>query len=128
VNSRQKALFIARVAKAKKAEDIVVLDMKKLSNITDFFIIATTSSTRRAQTVIDDIGQALKKEKEPVSSIEGYRDGGWILIDAYDVVAHVFNRDVRNFYNLEGLWSDAPRVRLWQKKKRKRSRKPSKRK
>jgi len=128
VNSRQKALFIARVAKAKKAEDIVVLDMKKLSNITDFFIIATTSSTRRAQTVIDDIGQALKKEKEPVSSIEGYQDGGWILIDAYDVVAHVFNRDVRNFYNLEGLWSDAPRVRLWQKKKRKRSRKPSKRK
>jgi len=128
VNSRQKALFIAGIAKAKKAEDIVVLDMKKISNITDFFIIASASSTRRAQTIVDDVGQALLKEKESVSSVEGYQDSGWMLIDAYDVVTHVFNRDARDFYNLEGLWSDAPRVRLCQKKRKKRSKKPSKRK
>ncbi len=128
MNSRQKALFIAGIAKAKKAEDIVVLDMKKISNITDFFIIASASSTRRAQTIVDDVGQALLKEKESVSSVEGYQDSGWMLIDAYDVVTHVFNRDARDFYNLEGLWSDAPRVRLCQKKRKKRSKKPSKRK
>ena len=128
MNSRQKALFIAGIAKAKKAEDIVVLDMKKISNITDFFIIASASSTRRAQTIVDDVGQALLKEKESVSSGEGYQDSGWMLIDAYDVVTHVFNRDARDFYNLEGLWSDAPRVRLCQKKRKKRSKKPSKRK
>ncbi len=126
MKSRQKALLIAGLAKTKKAEDIVVLDMKKLSSITDFFVIATASSIRRAQTIITDIEEALAKEKEPVSSIEGYQDGGWMLIDAYDVVTHVFDRNVRNFYNLEGLWSDAPRVRLCRSKKRRRLKKISK--
>jgi len=126
VNSKQKALFIAGIAKAKKAENIVVLDVKRISNITDFFIIATASSIRRAQAIVDDAKQSLRKEKESVSSIEGYQDSEWMLIDAYDVVMHVFNGDARSFYDLEGLWSEAPKVRLCQNKRKKTLKQPSK--
>ena len=128
MSSRQKALLVADLARAKKAEDIVILDMRKLSNITDFFIIATASSTRRAQSVTDNIQQGLHKARESISSIEGYQDADWILVDAYDVVVHVFNSDLREFYNLEGLWGDAPRLRLCQKKRKRYSKKASRRK
>ncbi|MBU0759583.1 MAG: ribosome silencing factor [Candidatus Omnitrophica bacterium] len=131
MRSRQKALLVVELAKAKKAEDIVILDMRKLSNITDFFIIATSSSTARSQTIIDNIKESLLNTGESIASIEGYREGGWMLVDAYDVVLHVFSEEARLFYNLESLWADAPRVRLCQKKRKKttkRSKKTSKRK
>jgi len=128
VRSRQKALLVADLARSKKAEDIVMLDMRKISNITDFFIILTAGSTRRAQTITDNIENGLRKAGESFSSIEGYQEARWILVDAYDVVAHVFTGDMRRFYNLEGLWGDAPRVRICQKKRKTRSKKISKRK
>jgi len=128
VTSRQKALLVADLAASKKAEDAVVLDMRKISSITDFFIILTAASTTRAQTIADNIENGLLKIKASLSSIEGYQEARWILIDAYDVVAHVFTGDIREFYNLEGLWGDAPRVRLCQRKQKKRSRKTSRRK
>jgi ribosome-associated protein len=125
VTSRQKALLVAELARAKKADDLVILDMRRVSNITDFFIIATASSTKRSQTISDNIEEGLVAKGESVSSIEGYLEARWILIDGYDVVTHIFNNDLRRFYNLEGLWGDAPRVRLCQRKKRKNKR-PSK--
>jgi len=128
VRSRQKALLVADLARSKKAEDIVVLDMRKISNITDFFIILTAGSTRRAQTITDNIENGLRKADESFSSIEGYQEAKWILVDAYDVVAHVFTGDLRRFYNLEGLWGDAPKVRICQKKRKTRLKKISKRK
>lgn len=128
MRSRQKALLVADLARAKKAEDIVVLDIRKVSNITDFFIIVTAGSTKRAQTITDNIEKGLSKARESLSSVEGYQEARWILVDAYEVVAHIFNSDVRKFYNLEGLWSDAPRVRLCQRKKRRHSKKTSKKK
>jgi len=128
VRSRQKALLAADLARAKKAEDIVILDMKKVANITEFFIIATAGSTRRAQTITDNIENGLLKAKESVFSIEGYQEARWILIDAYDIVVHIFNADLRRFYNLEGLWGDAPRVRPCQRKRKKHSKKTSRRK
>ncbi|MBC8474073.1 MAG: ribosome silencing factor [Candidatus Omnitrophica bacterium] len=129
MKSREKALLVAELARSKKAQGLVILDMKKLSNITDYFIIATSASTRRSQTIAETIEEGLLKAREPVSSIEGRQDGEWILIDAYDVVTHIFKSEVRDFYNLESLWSDAPRVRICrrsQKKKRKPSKKSSK--
>lgn len=128
MRSRQKALLVADLARSKKAEDIVVLDVRKIANITDFFIILTAGSTRRAQTITDNIENGLRKAGESFSSIEGYQEARWILVDAYDVVAHVFTGDMRRFYNLEGLWGDAPRVRICQKKRKTRSKKISKRK
>ncbi len=119
MRSRQKALLVADIAREKEAEDIVILDMRKLSNITDFFIITTSSSTKRAQTIAQAIEKKLLEVREPVCNIEGYQEAEWILIDAYDIVAHVFNSELRRFYNLEGLWGDAPRISSCQKKRKK---------
>lgn len=128
MKSRQKALFVADLAKAKKAEDITILDMRTLSNITDFFVIATAASTKRAQTISDNIERGLLEAQESISGIEGHQEAKWVLVDAYEVVAHIFIKEIRKFYNLEGLWSDAPRIRLCRQKKRKYSKKASKRK
>jgi len=128
VRSRQKALLVVDLARSKKAEDIVVLDMRTISNITDFFVIATAGSTRRAQTISDNIENGLITKEESFSGVEGYQEGKWILIDACDVVAHIFSGEVRRFYNLESLWGDAPRVRLCKRKRKKISRKTSKKK
>jgi len=128
VKPKEKALLVAELANAKKAEDIIILDMRKSSNITDFFVIASASSTKRCQTIAENIEAGLSAKRESVSNIEGYSEGLWVLIDSYDVVAHIFYGDVRKFYNLESLWGDAPRVNPCQKKKITRSKKASKRK
>lgn len=107
---KEKALFVAELAEQKLAEDIVILDMRKMSNVTDFFVILSASSTKRCQSIADNIEFGLSKEQECVSKIEGYREGVWVLVDSYDVVTHIFYGDTRKFYDLEGLWGDAPRI------------------
>jgi len=119
VRSKQKALFLADLARAKNADDLVILDMKKISNVTDFSIIMTASSSTRAQAISNNIEKGLLEIKDKPLSVEGYREAGWILIDAYDVVAHVFTGGLRDFYNLESLWSDAPRIKVCKKKRKK---------
>ncbi len=128
MRSKEKALLVAELAKAKLAEDVVILDMRKMSSITDFFVIASASSTKRCQTIAETIETGLSEKDKSVSKIEGYNEGLWVLIDAYDVVAHIFYGDVRRFYNLEGLWGDAPRIKLCHKKKKTRSKKTSRKK
>jgi ribosome-associated protein len=123
VRSKEKALLVAELAKEKLAEDVVILDMRKVSSITDFFVIAGASSTKRCQAIADNIESGLSKKQENVFKIEGYREGVWTLVDSFDVVAHIFYEDVRKFYNLEGLWGDAPRIKLCLKKKTNRSKK-----
>ena len=120
---KEKALLVAELAKAKLAEDIVILDMRKVSSITDFFVIASASSTKRCQTIADNIESGLSEKQEHVYKIEGYREGLWVLVDSFDVVVHIFYGDTRKFYNLEGLWGDAPRIKLCHKKKKSRSKK-----
>jgi ribosome-associated protein len=119
VTSKNKALLIAELAKSKKAENIVILDMRKLSSITDFLIIASSSSVRRSQSIAENIKEGVKEAKETFYKIEGYQEGDWILIDAYDVVSHIFLAEKREFYNLEELWGDASRVKLVKRKKKK---------
>ena len=128
MRSKEKALLVAELAKAKLAEDIVILDMRKVSSITDFFVIAHASSTKRCQAIAENIEAGLSEKHKSVSKIEGYREGVWVLVDAYDVVAHIFYGDIRKFYNLEGLWGDAPRIKLCHKKKKTRSKKTSRKK
>jgi len=125
VRSKEKALLVAELAKAKLAEDIVILDMRKVSSITDFFVIAHASSTKRCQAIAENIEAGLSEKHKSVSKMEGYKEGVWVIVDAYDVVAHIFYGDIRKFYNLEGLWIDAPRVKLCRKKKKTRSKKTS---
>jgi ribosome-associated protein len=125
VKPKEKALLVAELAKQKLAEDIVILDMRKLSNVTDFFVIASASSTKRCQTIAENIESGLSEKKEKIHKIEGHREGLWVLIDAWNVVAHIFYGDIRKFYNLESLWDNAPRVKLCSKKKKNLSKKTS---
>jgi len=118
VRSKEKALFVAELAKAKLAEDIVILDMRKVSSITDFFVIASASSTKRCQSIAENIEAGLSEKNKSVSKIEGCQEGLWVLVDAYEVVVHIFYKDIRKFYNLEGLWGDAPIIKLCRKKKK----------
>jgi ribosome-associated protein len=92
----------------KKAEDIVLLDLKKLSNVTDYFVICSVGSAIQARVVADAVIEGMN-ERDLAYNIEGYESGRWILIDCFEVVLHIFHPDVREFYGLERLWGDAPR-------------------
>lgn len=111
MNSKQLAQAIAKIADDKKALDIVVLDLKKLSAFTDYFVICSGASDRQVKTIAGAIEGELKKKDVRVLGVEGYQTGHWVLVDFGDVVAHVFYDDERQYYQLEKLWADAPRLR-----------------
>jgi len=112
INSRSKALSISKIAQDKKAHDLVVLDMRKISNIADFFIICSGNSARQVKAIADHIIEKLKKSGQKHWRMEGHHHALWVLLDYGDVVVHVFHTPVRQFYNLERLWSDVPLLTL----------------
>ena len=112
INSRSKVLFIAKIAQDKKAQDIVILDMRKISNITDFFIICSGRSTRQVKAIADYLLQKLKELGHKVWHIEGYQYAFWVLLDCGDIIVHLFHTSTREFYDLERLWGDAPQISL----------------
>jgi ribosome-associated protein len=97
---------------AKKAEEVVILDMRKLSNFTDYFVIASGDSTIQTRAIAEAIEENFKKKKLKLYHMEGGEEGRWILLDAGHFIVHLFLKEVRDFYNLEVLWADAPRVPL----------------
>lgn len=107
-SSKALAKKIIIAIEKKKAEDIVLLDLKGLSGVTDYFVICSVGSDVQARVVADAVMERLKRREE-ISHIEGYRAGRWVLIDCYWVVLHIFRHEVREFYGLERLWGDAPR-------------------
>ena len=100
-----------RIIKAlwdKKGEDIVLLNLKKISGVTDYFVICTAQSDVHARVLADEVGMKLKG-KDLMLHMEGYQHGHWILIDCFDVVLHIFMADAREYYGLEKFWGDAPK-------------------
>jgi ribosome-associated protein len=110
--ARPTALAIAQAGLDKKAEDVMLLDVRGLTSYADYFVVMTADSDRQASAIADSIDETLKKMGVTKVGVEGYQGGRWILVDFGDVVAHVFNRDSRGFYDLEGLWADAPRLQI----------------
>lgn len=105
------ALAAARVAEENRGQDILVLDMRKLTPMFDYFVIATGTSRRQLHAISEEIDRVLEHELgDRRLAIEGYRDSRWILLDYGDVVIHLFDPESRAFYALEQLWSDAQRV------------------
>lgn len=101
----------AKAADDKKAADIVVLKVASLLNITDAFVIASASNSRQVKTIAEEIEQRIKEIGGPAPlRIEGLADASWILMDYGDFVVHIFLEETREFYDLERLWSDAPRI------------------
>jgi len=104
-------LYVQAV-RGRKAGDIVVLDVARLTSYADFFIICTGHSSRQVNAISEFVHRDLRNRGIRPLSIEGEKEGQWAVLDYGHVVIHVFSATIRTFYNLEGLWSDAPRVPL----------------
>ena len=101
----------AQAAAAKKGDDIVILDVGQVLVITDTFVITSASNDRLVRSIAEEIEKRIKEEGGPAPlRIEGLREAEWVLLDYGDFVVHVFLEETRRFYDLERLWSDAPRV------------------
>jgi ribosome-associated protein len=110
----ERAALCARVAEDNKARDVLVLDMRGITPIFDYVVLATGASRRQIHTLTEEIDAALRSVGDRRASIEGYDASNWVVQDYGDVVVHVFDPDTREYYALEELWADAPRVE-WQR-------------
>jgi len=112
MNPLDKAVLCLKIINERKAIDPVLFDVRELTSITDYFIVTSGSSSRQVQTIAKHIVRRMREEGLKVYGMEGEQQGHWVLIDYNDVVIHVFYEPVREFYDLEGLWAEAPRVDL----------------
>lgn len=110
------ALSVAEAAAAlaltKKADEVLILDLRAVSAAADYFVIASAGSDVQVKAVVDAVVEGLEKSGLPVWHVEGYSNRRWVLIDLVDVVVHVFDHEARRFYGLERLWGDAPARRI----------------
>jgi ribosome-associated protein len=109
--SKRKLESIINIIFEKKGDDVLLLELKKLSPITDYFIMCTAQSQPHAQAIADELSLRLKKQNLRPHHIEGYNNAQWIVLDYWDFVVHIFLNEVRQFYGLERLWGDAPQRR-----------------
>ncbi len=100
-----------RAARNKQAEDVVILDLRRLCDFTDYFMICHGGSQRQTQTIANHIEEKLRAHGRRPGHTEGLQPGDWILMDYMDFVIHIFTRERRVFYDLERLWGDAPKIR-----------------
>jgi ribosome-associated protein len=118
MDSRKLALLCRELADRRKAEDIVVLDVRKISSITDYFVIATGTSEPHLRAIADEIQDKLRDEHgERPRAVDGTLQTAWLVLDYFDVIVHVMRPDVRKLYDLETLWGDAARVRTGARRK-----------
>ena len=109
-DSKEKSIFCAKAALEKKAFDITILELKKASSLTDYFLICSGRSDRQVQAIAQSIEEKMGEKGIRPLGEEGMREGRWVLMDYDDVVIHIFYDQVRLYYDLEGLWIEAPRV------------------
>jgi ribosome-associated protein len=111
MDARAAARCAALAADSKKASDTLVLDVGDIIGITEAFVITSAANTRQVRTVVDEVERQLRSEgdRRP-RSVEGLETESWVLLDYGDFVVHVFLTETREFYNLERLWADAPRI------------------
>jgi ribosome-associated protein len=116
MDSKNLALLCREYADNRKAEDIVILDVRELSSVTDYFVIATGSSEPHLRAIVDEITDKLRKEHDlRPRAVDGTLQTAWVVLDFFDVLVHVMRKDVRDRYDLETLWGDAPRVKARKK-------------
>ena len=112
MDSKKLALECRELADNRKAENIVVLDVAEISSIADYFVIASGTSEPHLRAISDEIADKLREQHDiRPRAVDGTLQAGWLVLDYFDVIVHVMRADVREHYDLEGLWGDAPRVR-----------------
>lgn len=112
IEAYKKAVAIAKAALDKKAEDVRVLEVGGLTSLADYFVLCSGNTDRQVKAIVDEIEHVMKASRELPHHIEGVPQCRWVLMDYTDVVVHVFDKDTREYYNLDGLWADAPAVGL----------------
>lgn len=110
MNEHELLNVVAKAAEDKKAEDIVALNMKGVSPFTDYFVICQANSDKQVQAIAREMKERVYENGYEVKHMEGFDEGRWVLVDMGEVVAHIFHREERSYYNLERLWGDVPRV------------------
>jgi len=112
MDSRKLALLCRELADNRKAEDIVILDVRELSSVTDYFVVASGTSEPHLRAIVDEIMEKLREEHNlRAKAVDGTLQAAWIVLDYFEVIVHVMRQDVRERYDLETLWGDAPRVK-----------------
>ncbi len=120
MGSKELALFCRELADSKKAEDIIVLDVRELSNATDYFVIASVTSEPHLRAVAEEITEKLREGHDVRSRAEdGSLRGSWVVLDFFDVMVHLMRAEARKHFDLEGLWGDAPRLKPRKRRVRK---------
>jgi len=114
----EKALLAIEIIRERKATNPVLFEVGKMTSISDYFLIASGSSSRQVQAISRHLGRKLRDRGLRAYGIEGEKEGHWILMDYGDLVIHLFYEPIREFYNLEGLWIEAPRIDLDGKRKK----------
>jgi len=117
MDSRKLALLCRELADNKKAEDIAILDVRELSSVTDYFVVATGTSEPHLRAIVDEIIDKLRDDHQlRAKAVDGTFHAAWVVLDYFDVVIHVMRTDIREKYDLETLWGDAPRVKARKRK------------
>ena len=111
-SSLQLAKLCVKAALEKKAEDPLILDVRKLCSFADYFIILSGRSTRHVQGLAEAVEEELRSKRVSTSKSEGLQEGNWVLLDYNEVIVHIFYADTRKFYDLEGLWHDAKTIKV----------------
>ena len=119
MRAKQIALLVKEACEEKKGEDIVILDIRKLSSISDYFVIASGNSDRHVRAIADNVLDRLEQKKLKCNHLEGLQESRWVLLDFSDVIVHVFYPETRKFYNLERLWGEAAKFQGTKEKPRK---------
>ena len=114
--SQLNARRISELMLEKKALDVTIIDVRKITTLTDFFVLCTSESQPQSRAITDHIHQEMKKEKMKAWHIEGYQQLDWVLVDFVNIVAHVFSKDAREYYEFERLWADGKITRVKDKK------------
>lgn len=113
IETKKLVLYIASIARSKKAQKVHILDMRQVCGFCDYFLIAGGTSLRHTNAVAEAIADELAKLKiKPRYKVSYNDESGWIVLDYSNVVAHIFYKPVRDFYDLERLWSDAKKIRI----------------
>ncbi len=117
MDSKKLALLCRELADNKKAEDIVILDVRELSSVTDYFVLASGTSEPHLRAIVDEITDRLRDEQQlRPRAVDGTFQAAWVVLDYFDVIVHVMRQDLRDRYDLETLWGDAPRIKAPRKR------------
>lgn len=110
MNSREAVKLVIKALEDKKARGISIIDISNVSSMGDYLIIADGSNRNQIQAICDNVEEFMSKADIKMKNREGYSNGGWILLDYYDIIVHIFAEEERSFYDLEHIWRDGNRI------------------